>query len=182
MIKEQLRNEMGNKLEALAEEKREEIAKDLSSKLTESSLWQEADVIGITLSGGLEWDTHQTIQKAWDEGKTVVVPKCIHKTKQMDFYKIESYDEVKEGYVGILEPIPEKAQLWEKDKIELLVVPGRVFEKEGYRIGFGGGYYDRFLKDFENPTVSILWEEQFVEDLPIESFDIPVQNLVVSTL
>lgn len=182
MLKDQLRNEITNKLKSLSDEQRMTIEKDLSNKLTGSSLWEEANVIGITLSHELEWDTYQIIEKAWDQGKSVVVPKCVHKTKQMNFYKIESYEQVKEGYVGILEPIPEKAELWEKDKIKMLVVPGRVFDKDGYRIGVGGGYYDRFLEDFDNPTVSILWKEQIVENLPIESFDLPVKHLIVSTL
>lgn len=182
MVKDQLRDKITNKLKSLTDEQRITIAKDLSTKLTESPLWEEADVIGITLSHELEWDTYQIIKKAWDQGKSVAVPKCIHKTKQMNFYKIESYDQVKEGYAGILEPVPEMTELWEKDKIEMLVVPGRVFDKDGYRIGFGGGYYDRFLKDFDNPTVSLLWEEQIVENLPIESFDLPVENLIISTL
>lgn len=180
MDKVQLRNKMTDKLSQLTEQERKEIELDLFKQLTQSSMWKDASVIGITLSQELEWDTHKTIEKAWDEGKIVVVPKCIHKTRQMDFYRIDSFDQVKTGYVGILEPDTNITEKLRKDAIDLLIVPGRVFNKEGYRIGFGGGYYDRFLKDFNNNTVSLLWQEQLVDNLPVESFDIPVNHLFVN--
>lgn len=180
MNKEQLRNEMTNKLEQLTADQRKEIEQDLVNQLTQSSMWQNASVVGITLSHELEWDTHKAIEKAWDEGKIVVVPKCIHKTRQMDFYQINSFDQVKVGYVGILEPDTELTKKWQKNAIDLLIVPGRVFNTDGYRIGFGGGYYDRFLKDFQNETVSLVWKEQLVENLPVDHYDIAVNHLIVN--
>lgn len=84
----------------------------------------------------------------------------------------------KDGYFGLDEPDVKKTTPVKKDAIDLLIVPGLVFTKKGYRVGFGGGYYDRYLTDFTQPTVSLVHTKQFVEDFPIEPFDIPVQYLV----
>lgn len=65
-----------------------------------------------------------------------------------------------------------------KDEIDLLIVPGLIFSSEGYRIGFGGGYYDRFLKDFQGPTVSLAFGEQIRDDWQPENFDIPVAKII----
>lgn len=182
MDKNELRQHITKQIEELSDERRQAIEADLRNQLTQTTEWQQAKTIGITLSHELEWDTYKTIEKAWNEGKIVVVPKCIHKTKEMIFYRIDSFDDVKAGYAGILEPIESETTKWDKQAIDLLVVPGRVFDKTHYRIGFGGGYYDRFLADFNQPTISLVWEGQLVDQVPTNQYDLPVDQLVVSTL
>lgn len=177
-----MRTEMTQKIKNLSQDERHEIERKLREKLTSSPEWQQASVIGITLSYDLEWDTHEIIKQAWDEGKEVAVPKSIHETRQMEFYKIKSYDDVEKGYVGILEPKVNQAQPCSKSDIDFLVVPGRVYNKEGYRIGFGGGFYDRFLVDFDGHTVSQVWEGQLVDDIPTNQYDLPVEKLFVVSI
>lgn len=175
--KVKLRKSMQEKLSLLAEVEREQISKQLQNQLFESKLWQEAEIIGIYLSFGDEWDTRAIVKKAWQLGKKVAIPKTIPERKEMNFYQINNFSEVQEGHFNIEEPVIEKTTLVDKNMIDLLVVPGLIFSKEGYRIGFGGGYYDRFLTDFLHTTVSLVWSGQLIDKLPIQWYDIPVQYI-----
>lgn len=166
------------KLATLREDERQEISKKLAHHLFETKLWKEAETIGIYLSFGNEWDTRAIIKEAWRAGKKVVIPKTIPAIKGMEFYQINNYSEVKKGHFDIQEPIVEQTTQRDKNEIDLLVVPGLIFSKNGYRIGFGGGYYDRFLTDFIHPTISLVWSEQLVDYLPTNQYDLPVQYIL----
>ena len=72
-------------------------------------------------------------------------------------------------------------ELVEKKNIDLIVVPGVVFDRQGYRIGFGGGYYDRYLSDFEGKRIALAFDEQVIEAVPRESHDLPVHILITET-
>ena len=173
-----LRKSMMKKLATLREDERQEISKKLAHHLFETKLWKEAETIGIYLSFGNEWDTRAVIEEAWRAGKKVVIPKTIPAIKGMEFYQINNYSEVKKGHFDIQEPIVEQTTQRDKNEIDLLVVPGLIFSKNGYRIGFGGGYYDRFLTDFIHPTISLVWSEQLIDDLPTNQYDLPVQYIL----
>ncbi|MFD2630834.1 5-formyltetrahydrofolate cyclo-ligase [Oceanobacillus kapialis] len=153
---------------------------NLKNQLISSSLWNKVTTIGITVSQTMEWDTKPIIEAAWDAGKTVCVPKCSPKEKTLTFYKLDAYEQLEVVYYNLLEPNPEHTQPVGKNEIQLLLVPGLVFDKQGYRIGFGGGYYDRFLADFPHTTASLVHPNQLVDHLPIEPFDIPVQHVIIS--
>lgn len=146
-------------------------------QLVSSEYWEKAHTIGITISQGLEWDTKPIIEKAWEDGKSVAVPKCLA-NKQMAFYLLDHFQQLEKGLYNIPEPNPDKTKKVEKKEIDLLIVPGVAYDIKGFRIGFGGGYYDRFLVDFPNETISILSHIQLTEQIPIESFDIPVRHIV----
>lgn len=176
--KKRLRKEMKGKLMALSQRAREEIEEKLTSKLIHSTLWKHADTVGLTISRGLEWNTNPIIQTGWTEGKRVVIPRSFPESKELKFYQLEDYNQLQESFYNLLEPDPGKTEVIDKKEIDLLVVPGLLFDKEGYRIGFGGGYYDRFLANFSNQTVSIFYSEQLIEAIPYEEFDIPVQHLL----
>lgn len=178
MDKKQLRKVAKEKLAGIPDDERKEINVKLVRNLTATDWWKEAVVIGVTVSGDLEWDTKPIIRQAWQEGKTVAVPKCIPETRKLDFYKLEDFNQLEESFFQLLEPIPEQTEKLEKHSIELLVVPGLLYDARGYRIGFGGGYYDRFLADFPNRSVSILHSGQLIDEIPNGPYDIPIQQLI----
>ena len=158
---------------------RQKISQQLHEVLFASDLWKNAQTIGTYLSVGSEWDTRAIVDQALAEGKKVGVPKTIHKTKALAFYEMKDWSQiVEDGYFGLDEPDTDLTIPIDKDEINLLLVPGLVFTKDGYRVGFGGGYYDRYLKDFIHPTVSLVHTNQFVDNFQIEPFDIPVHYLV----
>ncbi|MHA6251569.1 5-formyltetrahydrofolate cyclo-ligase [Oceanobacillus sp. CAU 1775] len=178
MNKKELR-ELGKEiLLNIAAEEKQIITEKMVNELFLSTLWKEAKTIGVTVSTGFEWDTTPIIERAWEEGKSVVVPKCIPEIKRLDFYRLNSFNQLEDSFYNLREPNPALTTKVEKQEIELLIVPGLIFDKQGYRVGFGGGYYDRFLTDFPNKTVSVFYSEQLIDEVPKASYDIAVQHLL----
>ncbi|MEC5422249.1 5-formyltetrahydrofolate cyclo-ligase [Virgibacillus sp. C22-A2] len=178
MNKKELRKSAIATLRTLPASDRESIENQLTHRLVKSSIWLNASTIGITMAQGFEWDTKKIIETAWSQNKDVCVPKCNPLDKSLTFYLLESYDQLEKVYYNLLEPKPKETKEVDKRTIDLLVVPGLLFDKKGFRIGFGGGYYDRFLQNFPNETVSIFSKLQLVDELPRESFDIAVDHLI----
>ncbi len=178
MDKTKVRESIIAKLENLSGKEKEAIESQLHQYLFNTELWKNANHIGVTMSQGFEWNTRPIIEKAWEQKKLVSVPKCSPTDKTLQFHVLESYDQLETVFYNLLEPKPEETKKTEKQHIDLLLVPGNVFNKEGYRIGFGGGFYDRFLTDYPNKTISLISTLQLVDNLPIESHDLPVQHVI----
>lgn len=177
--KQSIRTAMKTAFAQIDKTEHQKISQQLHEVLFASDLWKNTQTIGTYLSVGAEWDTRAIVNQALAEGKKVAVPKTVHKTKALVFFEMKDWSQIVEnGYFGLDEPNPEVTALIDKNDINLLLVPGLVFTKNGYRVGFGGGYYDRYLKDFIHPTVSLVHTNQFVDSFPIEPFDIPVHYLV----
>ncbi len=115
-----------------------------------------ASTIAVTISRGLEIPTRPVIEQAWEEGKQVCIPKCDPDTKKMQFRTYQTDDQLETVYAGLLEPVIEKTKEVKPSQIDLMIVPGVCFDTDGFRIGFGGGYYDRYLSDYKGKTVSLL--------------------------
>lgn len=177
MNKENLRLEAIKTLKDISPEEKSSIEHNIMEQLVHSTYWKEAKSIGITISQGFEWNTRPIIEQAWKEGKRVSAPKCLPKTRQLNFYEFTSFDQLEVVYYNLLEPNEHETTYMDKEDIDLIIVPGILFDRIGYRIGFGGGYYDRFLQDYKNHTISLVSEKQLVDQLPAESFDIPVQQI-----
>lgn len=147
-------------------------------QLITSEEYNSARTIGVTVSRFPEVDTYALIESAWKSGKQVAVPKCITETREMDFRLIKSFDDLETVYMDLKEPIISRTVSINKEQIDLQIVPGVVFSDEGFRIGFGGGYYDRYLKDYEGDRVSLAFEVQTSLEVPIEEHDIPVNKII----
>lgn len=178
MTKPFLRQKMISFLKNISSEEKVAIEKKLEENLFKSEEWKAAKRVGVTLSQGFEWNTLGVIERAWQEGKIVCAPKCIPKTKAMIFYDFNSLEQLEKGFYNLIEPKIQETKEVSKTEIDLVLVPGLIFDTKGFRIGFGGGYYDRFLSDFPNHTAALIYSKQLTAGFPIESFDIPVQNLI----
>jgi 5-formyltetrahydrofolate cyclo-ligase len=94
-----------------------------------------------------EVDTAPFIEQAWSQGITVLVPRCIPSTREMELYQFTGWDELQPGAYGIMEPSPGKARLWTEGVLPgAVLVPGLAFDRQGGRLGYGGGYYDRYYE------------------------------------
>lgn len=178
MDKKQLRAQVKQKLAVMEKPVYEQKCFDITAKLYALAEWEAASTIALTVSSPIEVDTWQIIRFAWLSGKTVYVPKCFPDTKKMDFYPLTNFADLEMVYAGLFEPTPHQTKAIKKEKIDLLIVPGLVFNRAGYRIGFGGGYYDRFLTDFKGQTISLAFSFQLSRSIPVEAFDLPVQKIV----
>lgn len=178
MDKKEWRKKMKNTLSSLSKQEYEQYSYRISKSLFSTKEWQEAAVVGVTVSIAPEVDTWQVIREAWNQKKTVAVPKCLPDEKRLQFYTLTSFLELETVYYGLFEPIPERTEKMDPADIDLLLVPGLAFMNNGYRLGFGGGYYDRFLKLYKKQTASLAFSSQIVSQLPVESHDIPVQKII----
>jgi 5-formyltetrahydrofolate cyclo-ligase len=165
-------------LKSFSETEKKQVEEKFLNHLTASNLWKEANTVGITIAKGFEWDTKQIIEAGWEAQKTIAVPKCSPKEKRLTFYQLKNYSQLEVVYYNLLEPKPEVSIKVNKRDIDVLIVPGLLFDRQGYRIGFGGGFYDRFLTDFSNTTISMLHTSQLAKRIPKEDHDIPVQFLL----
>lgn len=158
-------------MEPADKQKREEILKNRLFDFIES---QGIQSLGIVLSMPHEMDTDGVIEHLIKEGKRIYTPVCDYKSKQMDFCRFTSFDQVVEDEKHLR--IPENTGDVDNNP-EMIVVPGLIYSEDGYRIGYGGGYYDRFLIDYTGLKVSLLFEEQ-LGDVIVENHDIPVDLLI----
>jgi 5-formyltetrahydrofolate cyclo-ligase len=178
MTKSEWRKKIKNLLLSMEVNDRMVLSEKIAVQLFKTKQWQDSSCIGITVSRKFELDTSFIIEKAWKEGKTVCVPRCYSNDKKMEFRKLSAFGDLENVYMDLYEPIIEKTEDIPKKKMDLLIVPGLVFDKKGYRIGYGGGYYDRFLHDYQGSTLSIAYSFQTADELPIEEFDVPVEQII----
>ncbi|MBC9788434.1 5-formyltetrahydrofolate cyclo-ligase [Carnobacterium maltaromaticum] len=176
MDKSIVRVELIERLEKLSEVEKGKIEKRLVEKLLAHSWWENASTIGLTLAQALEIDTKPLIKAAWQSDKKVVVPRT-KKAGQMDFVYYTPETKMERSSFGILEPIKSLPAV-PKEQIQLLIVPGVGFNSAGYRIGFGAGYYDRYLADYQGKTISLALPQQLTNDWTVDSYDIPVQLIL----
>lgn len=137
--------------------------------------------IMLYLSFKNEVDTFKLISYSQKYGKNVIVPFTIKERKEIIPTILKDVDsELTESYYGYLEPKKEYLRPIDKSQIDLIIVPGVVFDKHCYRIGFGGGYYDRFLSDIYTKvtTIGIAYDFQIKDKIPTEEFDIPLDYVI----
>ena len=135
----------------------------------------------IYVSTPIEVDTFRIIRQAWEDGKRVAVPRCVPDTRNMEFYYIDSTDELSPGMFGVLEPEVNPERLYAERGGGLCIVPAFSYDWRGYRLGYGKGYYDRFLSRFEGNMVGICYSECVQRSLPHGRFDRPVELLVTES-
>ncbi|MBB4825722.1 5-formyltetrahydrofolate cyclo-ligase [Sporosarcina luteola] len=161
-------------LKGMGQEEHAKKSSAICKRLLASELFLHARTIGITLSRYPEVDTRPIIEAAWNEGKHIVVPRCLPATREMDFREITSFDCLETVYMDLKEPIVQQTKAVGREEIDLLIVPGVVFSDDGYRIGFGGGYYDRYLDCFTGERIALAFVCQTGKEIPVEPHDIPV--------
>lgn len=178
--KHSLRKIIKDSLSELTRPLYEDYSYKIATRLFDDDDWKQANVIGITISKRPEVDTYQIIRKAWEQGKQVVVPKCNPKEKKLVFRTLKEFSQLESVFYGLYEPIEDQTAKVEADDIDLLIVPGLAYTKTGYRVGFGGGYYDRFLTAYSGKTLSMAFENQIVEQFQVETHDLPVSKIITN--
>ncbi len=149
----------------------EEKSRLLTQRFLESSAYQNADTIYGYLPYNQEVRTEFLLEQALREGKKVAVPKIYG--EEMKFIYLSDLSAVAPGYAGIPEPIADAPVAG--DKTALVLMPGLAFDAQGHRIGYGGGFYDKFLAQEPNhPTLALCYDFQMLPEIETEQFDIPV--------
>lgn len=143
-------------------------------------LWQyrENDTLLIYVSTAIEVDTGRLIEQAWQDGKRVAVPRCVPGTREMKFYYITDRTQLEPGTFGVLEPVPQRCEEMTNWERGLCVVPALSYDWQGFRLGYGKGYYDRFLSRFSGCMIGICYAACVQRSLPHGYYDKPVELLV----
>ena len=174
-MKSELRKQVLHEMKAISQEQKQFIDQALTEQLLQHPFYQEAKVIATYLSFPHEFQTQELIEQALKDGKKVLIPKTYPKGR-MDFVVYDPQQLVKTSF-GLLEPQGD-LEVVDASQIDLIHVPGLAFTTEGYRIGYGGGYYDRYLKHFSGNTLSTVYPCQIRDFIP-EDHDIPVQEVLI---
>ena len=175
-MKKSLRQEMLEKRKKLSEEEIITKSSEIKKKLYTLPEFEDANKACIYVSLKDEVHTHDIIKENL-KGKCVVVPKV--NGEELLVCELRDFDELKEGSFCVLEP-GEERRVFPQD-IDCVVVPGVVFDREGFRIGFGRGFYDRLLSEVSCPKIGLCFDFQLVDQLPFEEHDIPVDIIVTET-
>lgn len=126
---------------------------------------------------GPEVATRPILERAWEEGKNVACPKVQWRPRDLVSFAVTRFDELREGRGGLLEPDPDGADPIE-EAFDLILVPGLAFDPAGGRIGYGAGFYDRFLERTGGLKVALAYSLQVVEVVPVEPHDVPVDRIL----
>lgn len=149
----------------------------IMSTFFSTDYYKRAKVVMFYVDMRNEVMTKGAIEETLSKGKRVVVPR-VKKGYGLLAIEIKSLDELEPGTFGVLEP-PEKEEIF-LDDIDVVVVPGVVFDKKGYRIGYGGGYYDNFLPKLKANAkkIAVAFEIQMIDLVPAESHDVKMDLII----
>ena len=174
-MKAELRKKILQEMKALSQEQKQAMDRVLTEGFLQHPFYQEAKTITTYLSFPHEFQTKELIERVLKDGKKVLIPKTYPKGR-MEFVVYDPKQLAKTSF-GLLEPQGD-LEVVEPSQIDLIHVPGLAFTTEGYRIGYGGGYYDRYLEHFTGHTLSTVYPCQ-IQEFNLEDHDIPVQEVLI---
>lgn len=179
MDKKLLRKEMMNKRNSILEEEKKERDICILNKLLKTSEYKNSKVIFIYIGYSSEINTSNFIKKFLKDNKVVCVPRTNYEGKYMEAVVINSLENLSKDKYGILEPDKDLNPI-DIDNIDLVILPGLAFDNKGGRLGYGGGYYDKYLSNMSDDVVKIAlcYDFQVVDNVPMEEHDICADLLI----
>ena len=175
MDKKELRRSIRERKRAMTEEEIVSRSEALGRLFAQSDAYKAAKTIYGYLPYNQEVRTVPMLEQALRDGKRVAVPKVYG--DEMKFLYLDDLTKVEKGYAGIPEPIADEPVA--DDDTALVLMPGLAFDPQGHRIGYGGGFYDKFLAaEPGHPTLALCYEFQILPKLDTEEHDIPVDTVL----
>ena len=177
MDKHEIRSTIREKKRLLTQEQIEAASAELATLLRQLPAYRQARSLYAYLSYNQEVRTLPILRAAQADGKRVAVPKVFGKT--MRFLWLDDLGAIAPGYCDIPEPIADAPEA--DDKTALMLLPGLAFDRAGHRIGYGGGFYDRFLEKEPHPTVALCYRFQCFPALQTDPHDIPADIVLAAS-
>lgn len=174
-MKKALRKELREKRASL--ENKEALSLIIQQSFLNSELYNSAQTLLLYSSTGSEVSTDLICRRALEDKKKVAFPLCLDGGGKMKFFYIKDENDLVEGMYGIKAPADYCSE-YVSDENSLCVVPGLAFDKSGYRIGYGKGYYDRFLSAFDGVSVGLCFASMVADRLPTDAYDKKVSCLI----
>lgn len=177
MTKKEAREFITEKKNNLSKEEVALYSKMIADRLVTSDYWNNAQVIYLYMSYNQEVVTYGLIEAALVSGKTIAIPKIYNKTN-MEFCFIKDFDDICEGYCNIPEPISNNIS---NEKEVLIIMPGLAFDENKNRIGYGGGFYDKYLANHSDVNflkVALCFDFQLLDNIETEEHDAKVDVII----
>ncbi len=180
--KKALRAELKKKRESMAPTEKQAMDKQIYTRVLATEEFAQADTVLIYVSTELEVDTIQLIEYCFKNNKRVAVPRCVDGTRKMDFYLINALSELQVRTFGVREPEPIPEKLLTDFTDSICVVPAMGCDLMGYRLGYGGGYYDRFLEGYPCKKLVITYHSCLLDRMWHGRYDIPNDIVITNKL
>lgn len=174
--KQELRREVREKKKNMTVAEITEKSQSIFASLEQMDMWKQEAVIYAYVSYNQEVDTRNRLANWLQQGKQVAVPK-VH-GEEMSFYFVDSVEQLQEGYQHILEPVTEQCA---DGHPGLMLMPGLAFDRQFHRLGYGGGFYDRYLERYSDrisKKIALAYEFQTYEEIPFASYDAAVDMII----
>lgn len=177
------KNEIREKYRALRAaidpEKKRLMDEKICAGFMSSATFRYASVLLFYAPKSDEVDVMPAVRKALADGKKVAFPRCLPDTHDMNYHFITDPSELKRGSYGLLEPT-ENLPVYDRESPEAAacIVPALVYDAKGYRLGYGKGYYDRYLGSFAGTKVGLIYSDFIIDSLPRGRFDLAVDFMV----
>ncbi len=204
--KNELRKRLRAERKALDPDYRMRVDAEIARKTCEQPVYREADAVFAYFSIGSEVDTRMIIRDALEQGKLVAIPRVVPGTRTMEWYRIDDFEGLEKSSFGVLEPVANPARLVTSPRVDedaaaatdtgataaaaetsasargmraIALVPGLAFDAQGFRLGYGAGFYDVFLSTFAGASIG-LCRKRFLSPgpLPCDDFDLPVDMVI----
>lgn len=179
--KEVLRKQMMKKRSNLSKAEKRIKDQSIYKQVISDKDYREADSVFVFLSFGSEINTKPILQHALDHNKRVFLPKVVG--NHLELFEIENFENLERSKYGILEPNA-YCQGIGNCGIDFILMPGLAFDSSGGRVGYGGGFYDRYISSLPNykdiPKVAIAYDFQILDKVPMSKYDIPVDRIIVN--
>ena len=154
--KQSIRDEVKQQRREMSAEEKTALDFGVLANVKKMREYQRCTTVFVYVSTPIEVDTRRIIEMAWADNKRVAVPRCIPETRQMTFHYINSCDDLSPGTFSVLEPSPDAPIADDYDK-SIMLVPALIIDKYGYRLGYGKGYYDRYISKYSGLTVGLCY-------------------------
>ncbi|MGB4243112.1 MAG: 5-formyltetrahydrofolate cyclo-ligase [Dethiobacteria bacterium] len=181
VTKRELRKQIFQRRDRLSGEEIREYSRQIARRLYGLPEYRESRVIMFFLSFRSEVDTRSMVEESLARGKEVLVPKALPDSRELIASRLlDCREDLAPGAYGIPEPKESALRAVDPLQIDLLIVPGVAFSEDGRRLGYGGGYYDRFFGRLrpEVPLLALAFELQIVPEVPVQPWDRPVDLIV----
>ena len=164
--------------EGLSPEEKRALDGRIFDRLQRLEEFDRAGLVAAFVSTPIEVDTHRLIHACWRAGKKLALPKCLDERGKMAFFLVSSWADLAVGRFSLWEPDPERCPPVTDWADSVCIVPGFSFDRDGYRLGFGKGYYDRFLSGYSGVKIGLCYHRCLAYRLPRGRYDVPVDYLI----
>jgi len=176
--KEELRQQLLEQRKSISEPEFYGASADIIEELKEQKEYQDAGIIHcyVSMNERREVETRALIKEMTARGRDVVVPVTDFESRTLTHLRLKSFSDLEENRWGVMEP--RKGEEVTPEEIDLVIVPMVGGDEQCNRIGYGEGFYDRFLKEVRCPKIGLSFDVNIIEELPTENFDIPLDKII----